>query len=154
MKVLPEPVTPNRTWSRAPALIPSVSSAIACGWSPDGAKSATSLNFLPPSVSGRLCRFVGSQLCRKASDAASRPGGLVGASDRKKYNGFLPSITRYCRSIHQLAERKIPVIIAFPLSSRPCLGLGESEIAFRFAVQWGGAFGLRVGAASIVPSAV
>jgi hypothetical protein len=36
VKVLPDPVTPNSTWCRSPAASPSISSAIARGWSPLG----------------------------------------------------------------------------------------------------------------------
>ena len=36
VKVLPEPVTPRRTWCFSPALRPSVSCSMAWGWSPRG----------------------------------------------------------------------------------------------------------------------
>ena len=36
VKVLPEPVTPNRVWKTSPSLRPSTSSLIAVGWSPAG----------------------------------------------------------------------------------------------------------------------
>jgi len=39
VKVLPEPVTPNSTWSRSPASTPAISSLIADGWSPLGSYS-------------------------------------------------------------------------------------------------------------------
>src|SRR5712692_10830280 len=42
--VLPEPVTPRRVCRLAPARRPSVSRAIAAGWSPAGVKGATSSN--------------------------------------------------------------------------------------------------------------
>jgi hypothetical protein len=42
VKVLPEPVTPSRTWSLSPAARPSVSSRMARGWSPAGVYSETS----------------------------------------------------------------------------------------------------------------
>src|SRR4051812_40999499 len=49
VKVLPEPVTPSRTWSRSPARIPATMSAMACGWSPAGWKSDMSWNGRPVS---------------------------------------------------------------------------------------------------------
>src|ERR1700690_3314556 len=42
--VLPEPVTPSSVWFLAPDKMPSVSFAMACGWSPAGRKGATSSN--------------------------------------------------------------------------------------------------------------
>ncbi len=57
VKVLPEPVTPSRTWLRSLALAPSTRSAIACGWSPAGVRSVAILIFMPPSdFSGRAGR--------------------------------------------------------------------------------------------------
>lgn len=38
VKVLPLPVTPSKTWSRAPFLIPDPKDLIASGWSPEGRK--------------------------------------------------------------------------------------------------------------------
>ena len=49
VKVLPEPVTPSSTWSFSPRSRPSVSSAMACGWSPAGVNSETSSNGRPAS---------------------------------------------------------------------------------------------------------
>jgi hypothetical protein len=46
VKVLPEPVTPNRVWDARPARIPSTSWAIAWGWSPAGWKDDTTLKGL------------------------------------------------------------------------------------------------------------
>src|SRR3990172_11800124 len=45
VKVLPEPVTPRRTWCLLPFRRPSHSFSMACGWSPVGLKSDTILNF-------------------------------------------------------------------------------------------------------------
>ena len=36
VNVLPEPVTPNKTWAVSPAKMPSVNCFIASGWSPVG----------------------------------------------------------------------------------------------------------------------
>ena len=44
VKVLPDPVTPSRTWWRSPRRRPSLSWAMARGWSPRGWYSQTSLN--------------------------------------------------------------------------------------------------------------
>src|SRR5262245_40070975 len=44
VKVFPDPVTPSSTWCCELANNPSVSFAIACGWSPSGSNGATSLN--------------------------------------------------------------------------------------------------------------
>ena len=44
VKVLPEPVTPIKTWSLRPARIPSTRAAIACGWSPAGLNGLTRSN--------------------------------------------------------------------------------------------------------------
>src|SRR5262245_15889339 len=43
VKVLPEPVTPSKVWCFVPDKIPSVSLAMAAGWSPAGSNGATSL---------------------------------------------------------------------------------------------------------------
>src|SRR5437588_5491286 len=42
--VFPDPVTPSRVWKRSPRSSPRVSSAIAFGWSPAGAKGACRSN--------------------------------------------------------------------------------------------------------------
>src|SRR6185312_10181175 len=42
VKVLPEPVTPSSVCAARPASNPSISFAIACGWSPEGRYGATS----------------------------------------------------------------------------------------------------------------
>ena len=44
VNVLPEPVTPSSVWYRSPRSRPPTSVSIACGWSPVGSKSETSLN--------------------------------------------------------------------------------------------------------------
>ena len=44
VNVLPEPVTPSNTWCFMPFSSPSVSFAMAWGWSPVGAYSECSLN--------------------------------------------------------------------------------------------------------------
>jgi hypothetical protein len=44
LKVLPEPVTPNKTCLGYPAAIPSDKTSIALGWSPAGVKDEISLN--------------------------------------------------------------------------------------------------------------
>jgi hypothetical protein len=44
VKVLPEPVTPLRTWWRAPDWSPSVSRSMAWIWSPLGTKSEVNTN--------------------------------------------------------------------------------------------------------------
>ena len=49
VKVLPEPVTPNRTCVRSLRLTPSTSSRIASGWSPFGSNSDWMTRRLPPS---------------------------------------------------------------------------------------------------------
>src|SRR4051812_7567591 len=41
--LLPEPVMPSSVWNRSPRLTPSASLAMACGWSPAGWKSETTL---------------------------------------------------------------------------------------------------------------
>ena len=58
VNVLPEPVTPRSTWLTSPfSPMPSTSSRMAVGWSPEGSKSETTLNALPPSaLSGRAGR--------------------------------------------------------------------------------------------------
>ena len=43
MALLPEPVMPSSVWNRSPRLTPSANLAIACGWSPAGWKSETTL---------------------------------------------------------------------------------------------------------------
>ncbi len=53
VKVLPEPVTPSSTWSRSPRATPSMSAAIACGWSPAGWNSEWIWNGRPISATGR-----------------------------------------------------------------------------------------------------
>jgi hypothetical protein len=45
--VLPDPVTPSRTWLDTPRFMPSTSSLMACGWSPAGEYALFSLNFIP-----------------------------------------------------------------------------------------------------------
>jgi hypothetical protein len=53
VKVLPEPVTPSSVWWRRFLRMPSVSSAIAFGWSPAGSNSDTTRNARPgPAVCG------------------------------------------------------------------------------------------------------
>ena len=49
VKVLPEPVTPNKTWLNWFFLAPFTKFLIASGWSPAGLKPDLILNFLPPS---------------------------------------------------------------------------------------------------------
>ena len=44
VKVLPEPVTPRRTWSRTPDLIPCLRDSMASGWSPEGLKLDFNVN--------------------------------------------------------------------------------------------------------------
>ncbi len=49
VKVLPVPVAPSNTWFCSPEPIPSASSAIAFGWSPEGRNSVCMIRRLPPS---------------------------------------------------------------------------------------------------------
>ena len=39
-----EPVMPSRVWNRSPRSMPSASCSMACGWSPAGSKSETTVN--------------------------------------------------------------------------------------------------------------
>ena len=41
---LPDPVIPSSVWKRSPRLMPSLSAAIAVGWSPAGANEDTTRN--------------------------------------------------------------------------------------------------------------
>src|SRR5882672_2487633 len=57
VKVLPDPVTPSSVWDARPSSMPSMSFAIASGWSPDGAKSSASLKGLLGNVRATVeCR--------------------------------------------------------------------------------------------------
>ena len=94
VKVLPEPVTPSRVWSRLPWRRLSTSPAIACGWSPAGWKSEVSWNWGTPAslrlgLPGPGPSAVGSPPARQrrstsVSSAVSRPSsarsGGVGAA--------------------------------------------------------------------------
>ena len=42
--LLPEPVMPSRVWYRSPLAMPSLSAAMAAGWSPAGSNSETIRN--------------------------------------------------------------------------------------------------------------
>ena len=44
VKVFPDPVTPSRTWSFFPILIPAINFLIAWGWSPVGENDDFNLN--------------------------------------------------------------------------------------------------------------
>ncbi len=44
VNVLPEPVTPSSAWCGFPASTPAVNFSMACPWSPQGLKGASSLN--------------------------------------------------------------------------------------------------------------
>ena len=44
MKVFPLPVMPRSVWKWFPRMTLSASESMACGWSPVGSKSATTLN--------------------------------------------------------------------------------------------------------------
>ena len=83
VKVLPEPVTPSRTWSRSFSLMPSTSSLIAVGWSPFGVMSETILKRLPPSDFSGRAGLCGTNI---AAGASATPlffvgmGGEYGAS--------------------------------------------------------------------------
>ena len=65
VKVLPEPVTPRRTWSVSPLLAASTRSAMAVGWSPAGVIVVARRKGMPPSD------FVGTRR------AVGLPGGVA-----------------------------------------------------------------------------
>src|SRR5438093_6440433 len=57
VKVLPDPVTPSNTWCGNPRSTLAASASIACGWSPAGLKSATSLNLPTATAYHRATRL-------------------------------------------------------------------------------------------------
>src|SRR5579863_5402050 len=65
VKVLPEPVTPIRTWSTSPLVTLSTSPAIACGWSPAGWNSEWMAKRRPWSASGRAAVRIGAGMSLK-----------------------------------------------------------------------------------------
>src|SRR5664279_226204 len=69
--VLPEPVTPRSVWCLAPDKMPSVSFAMACGWSPAGLKGATSSNMQTKVEPQRLSVNVGFVGWGEAADEPS-----------------------------------------------------------------------------------
>ena len=78
VKVLPEPVTPSRTWLRSSAATPSTNSLMAVGWSPFGSYSDTSLKATPPSLfSGRGGRC--GMNCGRLPDTSGWPA-IIGCS--------------------------------------------------------------------------
>ena len=80
VKVLPEPVTPSRTWSRSPAWAWATSSAMAAGWSPAGVYLVSSRKrppFFLPSCEGRC----GTQSAGAATGSSGvRRGPATGAN--------------------------------------------------------------------------
>src|SRR5829696_2361457 len=87
--VLPEPVTPRRVWCRAPDNTPSVSFAMACGWSPAGSNGAASLN-----ISQQVS--FDSAVCQNGSGELSLPYLQQCRSNGVKYLQFGAKCGQFC----------------------------------------------------------
>ena len=80
VKVLPEPVTPSRTWSRSPVAAVATSSAMAEGWSPAGLYSECSRKGMCLRPSGRSGRCGVQSDGLPGASSGVRRGPLTGAN--------------------------------------------------------------------------